>query len=179
MRQPHGLGQVRIIQLERWRHRCVQNLDLEREHFDLARHEIRIGRSFGTQAHAAAHCNAELVAQPFGDGKRRRAIRIADDLHETLAVAQIDEDHAAVIAAPMDPAAKRDRLVEIAPVDAAAIIRAFQVGLRRVSFVGARCGRHRRAADVMDRPAAARVRSISGIGDRRVRRIGMRRARPY
>ena len=36
------------------------------------------------------------------------AVGIADDLHEAFAVAQVDEDHAAVIAAPMHPARQRD-----------------------------------------------------------------------
>jgi hypothetical protein len=64
--------------------------------------------------HASGHRDAELVAQRFGDRERRRAIRIADDLHETLAVAEVDEDDAAVVAPAMDPARQRHGLVEVA-----------------------------------------------------------------
>ena len=52
----------------------------------------------------------EFVAQRLGGRERRGAVGIADDLHEAFAVAQVDEDDAAVVAAAMDPARQRDGL---------------------------------------------------------------------
>ncbi len=67
----------------------------------------------------------EFVAQRFGHGEGRGAVGIADDLHQAFAVAQVDEDDAAVIAAAMDPAAHLDGLAQSLAVDAAAVVGAF------------------------------------------------------
>ena len=48
----------------------------------------------------------------FGDGEGGGAVGIAHHLHQALAVAQVDEDDAAVVAAAMDPAHQRDGLAE-------------------------------------------------------------------
>ena len=61
---------------------------------------------------SAGDLQAELVAHFLGDRERRGAVRVADDLHQAFAVAQVDEDHAAVVAAAMRPAHQRDRLAE-------------------------------------------------------------------
>ena len=62
-----------------------------------------------------------------------RAIRIAHDLHQAFAVAQVDEDDAAMIAPAMDPARHRDGLVEIAAVDAAAVVGSFHSAFSKVA----------------------------------------------
>ena len=98
-----------------------------REHLDLAGHEVRVDRAFrARRARCPVTRDAELVAQRLRGGEGRGAIGIADDLHEAFAVAQVDEDDAAVVAAAMDPAGQRDGLVEIAAVDAAAVVGAFK-----------------------------------------------------
>ena len=68
----------------------------------------------------------ELVAQRLGGREGVGAVGVADDLHQAFAVAQVDEDDAAVVAAAMHPAHQRDGLAEVAAVDAAAIVGAFQ-----------------------------------------------------
>ena len=73
----------------------------------------------------------ELVAQFFGGRESNVAIGIADDLQQSLAVAQVDENNTAVVAATMDPAADGDDLAESGAVDAAAVVSAFHVLLRR------------------------------------------------
>jgi predicted alpha/beta hydrolase family esterase len=59
--------------------------------------------SFRTVAHDALDPHAELVAHAFGGLEHLRAIRIAHDLNEAFAVAQVDEDNAAVVAAAAAP----------------------------------------------------------------------------
>ena len=125
MLEPHGFRQVFVVQLERRRQRRVEDLDLVREHLDLARHQVGVDRAFRPRTHAARHRDAVFVAQRLRRRERRGAIRVADDLHQSLAVAQVDEDDAAVIAAAMNPARKRHGLVEEAAVDATAIVGAF------------------------------------------------------
>ena len=100
------------------------------QHFDLAGDEIRIDRSLGPRPHEPGHCDAVFVAQLFCDGEGRGAVRVADDLHQPFAVAQVDEDDAAMIATAMDPTCQRNGLGEKAAVDAAAVVGAFHVRLR-------------------------------------------------
>ena len=71
---------------------------------------------------------------------------IAHDLHEALAVAQVDEDDAAVVAAAMDPAQSGDGLVEMAAVDAATVVGAFHLTLFSATRTGAMRARSRGAA---------------------------------
>ena len=63
-------------------------------------------------------------------------VRVADDLDEAFAVAQVDEDDAAVVAAAVDPAHQRHGLAEVAAVDAAAIVGTVQRILRKAMAVG-------------------------------------------
>ena len=145
MLQAHRLRQVLVVELERRRLRRVQDLEVVGEHLDLAGHEVRIGAALGAQAHEPRHADHELVAQRFGGGERRGAVGIEDDLHEAFAVAQVDEDDAAVVAAAMDPAHQRDRLAEVA---------------------GGRCVRSSQCAS-MHSPASVAVQFGDGSGGRR------------
>ena len=54
------------------------------------------------------------------------------DAQASFAIAQIDENDAAVIATPVHPAADGDRLGQELAVDAPAVVGAFQVFLRRI-----------------------------------------------
>ena len=95
----------------------------------------------GPRTHAPGDRDAVLVAQrspPIANVVG--AVGIAHDLHDALAVAQIDEDDAAVVAPPVHPAHDGHVLAEIAPVDAAAIIGAFQIVLRQSIGVPAASG---------------------------------------
>ena len=93
-----------------------------REHLDFAGSEAGIHRALGTPAHAAGDRDAEFVAQRLRLGEGFRAIRIAHDLQEPLAVAQVDEDDASVVAAAVDPSHHGDGLVEVSAVDEAAVV---------------------------------------------------------
>ena len=52
----------------------------------------------------------ELVAHGFGKREHLGPVRVANDLRQAFAIAQVDEDHAAVVAATVSPAAKGDDL---------------------------------------------------------------------
>src|SRR4029077_9411294 len=64
---------------------------------------------------------AILVADTFGSREHLRPVRIAHDLHQTLTIAQVDEDHAPVIAPAMNPAVQVDRLADEPFVDQPAV----------------------------------------------------------
>src|SRR5690606_10637879 len=74
-------------------------------------------------AHQAGHAHAVLVAQALGHGKGSRSVGVAHDLRQTFAVAQIDEDDAAVVAATMHPAKQSDSLPEVIAANLAGIAR--------------------------------------------------------
>ncbi len=65
--QADVLGEVFLVELERGRHRRVQDFDLVAEHLDLARGEVGVGRAGGARTHLAGDLQAELVADGFGD----------------------------------------------------------------------------------------------------------------
>ena len=112
MRQARGFGQVFIVDLERRRDAGVQHDQLVAQHFDLAAFQIGVGRAVRASPHQAFDLHAELVAHVFGDGEHLGAIRVADDLHIAFAVAQVDKNHTAMIAAAIDPAAQAHGLAQ-------------------------------------------------------------------
>ena len=60
----------------------------------------------GAQTHPALDAQHELVAHLLGGGEHVFDVRVIDHLHHAVAVAQVDEDHPAVVAATVHPAAK-------------------------------------------------------------------------
>ena len=76
---------------------------------DLAGGEVRVdvlGRALDDLALGG---DDVLGAQVLGDGERvAGGLRVDDELHEPRAVAQVDEDQPAVVAAAMDPAGDAD-----------------------------------------------------------------------
>ena len=112
VRQAGGFRQVVVVQLERRRHRRVEHFQLLRQHLDLAGCQVGIGGAFRAVAHQAGDAQAEFVAHALGGLEDLGAVRVADDLHQAFAVAQVDEDHAAVVAPAMHPAAQADGLAE-------------------------------------------------------------------
>ena len=122
MCQAHVLGQILVIQLERRRDRGVQDFDLVAQDFDFAAGNVGIVRPFGAAAHTTGHFQYEFVAHRFGDAEHLGAVRIAHHLRQSFAVAQVDENHPAVVAAAMCPAAQGDGLVEVGNVELPAIM---------------------------------------------------------
>ena len=77
----------------------------------------------------AGDADAELAAQLAGQGVRARVdVRLEDHLREAAAVAQVDEDAAAVIAARGDPTEEHDALAGVGGAQGAAVVGPLQVG---------------------------------------------------
>src|SRR6266849_3997820 len=128
MLEAHFLGEVLLVHHERQCHGGIEDLELVSEHLDLAALQRRVHGSLGAAAHDALHAQHELVAHAVGDGEGVRAIGIADDLDKALAVAQVDEDDAAVVAPAMRPAEEGDGLAEKPGIGEAAIFGAHGYG---------------------------------------------------
>ena len=108
VRQAGGLRQVVVIQLERRRDRRVEHGQLVAQHFNLAALQVVVRGAFRASTHQPLDLNTKLVANIFSHLEHLRAIRITNNLDRALAIAQIDEDHATVITATVDPATQTD-----------------------------------------------------------------------
>ena len=98
---------------ERRRLGAREHLELRDRHFDRTGSEFGIFRAAGTALRAPAYAHDELVAQRFRYFERRGVGRIERDLRDPIAVAQIDEDQSAVIAAAVHPAGELDRPIDV------------------------------------------------------------------
>src|SRR5207244_4021022 len=107
--------------------RGIEDLQLVGEDLDLAALETRVDGSLGAPAHHARDSQHEFMAHAVGGGEGLRTIGVADDLHESLAIAQVDEDHPAVVAPAMGPAEEGDGLPEETGVGEAAVFGAHSI----------------------------------------------------
>ena len=106
VRQARGLAQVLVVKLEGRRDGRVEHFQLVAQHFHLAAFEAVVRGAFRAGTHQACDLHAELVAQVFRRFEHGGAVGVANHLHIAFAVAQVDEDHAAVVAPAVHPAAQ-------------------------------------------------------------------------
>ncbi len=119
--QPHFLADV-LVELERQRLGLVQHGERAGQQLHLARGEVGVGGAGRPGPHQAAHLDDELAAQALGLAEQGLVVRIEHDLQQALAVAQVDEDHPAMIAAPVHPAGDGNFLTRQLFIDLAAIM---------------------------------------------------------
>src|SRR6185436_6259030 len=124
VRKARDFRKIVVVELEGRRHRRIQDLHLMREHLYLARAELRIDRAFGPPAHLAGDAQHEFVAHALRGGKGACPIRVAHHLRQAFAVAQVDEDDAAMVAAAVRPAAERDDTLDERGGELAAVMSA-------------------------------------------------------
>ena len=103
------------VRRHRRREALVEQLELRDAQLDLAGGQLRVrhaGRPLGDVAgdldHVLGPQRLALV-----DDRRRRIGRIEHDLRHAVAVAQVDEQPAAVVAVAVDPAAEGDFLADM------------------------------------------------------------------
>jgi hypothetical protein len=111
-----------FVELERDRLRAVQHLDLAREQFDLPGRQVGVGRAGRPRPHRARDLQHPFVAYALGLGEHRRRVGIEDHLQQAVAIAQVDEDDAAVVAPAVHPAGHRHGRSDEALVDLAAVM---------------------------------------------------------
>jgi hypothetical protein len=83
--------------------RLVQQPDLLREHLDFTSVELRVDGVGAAQLDGPHHGDDELGPEPLGDGHHGRVVR-HQHLCDAVAIADVEEQQAAEIANPMDPA---------------------------------------------------------------------------
>ncbi len=116
--QPQRLvGRDVIRDRERRRPGRIEHGGALRLHLDLAGRELRILLAWQAPLHRPL--DAQHIFQPrlAGDGVRRRGLRrtlrVKDHLRQPIAIAQVDEDELAVVAAARDPAGEHDALADV------------------------------------------------------------------
>ena len=152
--QPRRFRQVLVVDLERRRHARVQHFEFVAQHFDLAAAQVGVVGAAGAGAHHADDLQAVLVAHILGGGEHVGAVRVAHHLHQPFAVAQVDEDDAAVVASAVGPAHQRDGLRQQAFIDEAAV-GGSQLSSPRSSGLAGMHRRHRARPSAAPTAAAA------------------------
>ena len=100
----------------------VEDLQIVGHDFDFAGREFGIFRAFKALSHRAGDLDDVLVAQGVrGLGRRGVLFGPEDHLGDALAVAQIDEDDPAVVAAGTDPTGEGGALTDIFGAQGAAM----------------------------------------------------------
>src|SRR5260370_19080884 len=95
-----------------------------------------VGRPARTDTHQTRNLENVFVADPLRHLKNRRPIRIEHDLQQSLPIAKVEEDDAAIVAPPMGPAGHSDHLTDQRLADLTAIMSAHKLMNRKGS---ARC----------------------------------------
>ncbi|MCU5786542.1 hypothetical protein B27N_01545 [Alcanivorax marinus] len=95
-----------LVQLERRGLGLVEDGHALAQHLDVAGGHARIADRLVAQAHAAFQLQHVLAAHLVGQGERVLGVRIEHHLHQAGAVAHVQEDHPAVVAAAVHPTAQ-------------------------------------------------------------------------
>ena len=90
--------------------RRVEHFNFVAEDFNLTTWHVGVDRACRAGADLAGYFQAELIAHGFGNGEHAGAVGVADNLCQPVAVTQVDEYDAAVIAPTVRPATKDDVL---------------------------------------------------------------------
>ena len=111
-----------LVERERRRRRRVQDHELRGEQLDLAGAQVRVHGAGRPRPELALHLDAELAAEVLGGLEGLRRVGVEDDLQQPRAVAQVDEDHAAVVTAAVHPAGRLDGAAREGLVDFSAVM---------------------------------------------------------
>ena len=103
---------LRRIDNQRQVFRAALHADFAREDLDLARRQVCIDRHIGARLDRAVDGDHRFQLDPVED-RQRRAVFIRDDLGDAVMIAQIDEQHAAMIALVVHPTRQANGVANI------------------------------------------------------------------
>ena len=116
-------GRLAVGNLKRHRRRRAQSLERADHYLDFAGRKLGVDGALGAAHDLALHRDVKLGASLAGSLVRGGIMRgIQDQLHDSVAVAKIDEDKAAVIASRLHPSPERDLAANVGSANRAAVI---------------------------------------------------------
>ena len=120
--QPRLFGILRLAEdRQRQFRRLAEDFEVLDEDLDLAGRKVGIDRVLGARLDRAFDPQHPFRPHGLGDAEGRR-IRIGDALRQPVMVAQVDEEHAAMVAHPMNPTRHPNRFARgIGPKRAAGV----------------------------------------------------------
>ena len=138
--QPQVLVHARVIQRERRHVGLVQHLQLARDDLHRPRRQPGILRTRQPRRHHPRELDHILTPQPVTRLRHlRMLLRAKNHLRQTLPVAQIDEDHPAMIPPRIHPPRERDGLADVGRAELLAMMRAVhRKGARNVAGIPAK-----------------------------------------
>ncbi len=95
-----------------------QHLDIGGEDLDRAGRQVRVDRILGPRLDRTVDPDHPFGAHRLG-GLEGRRVRVGDHLGQAVVVAQVDEQEAAVVAHPVDPAGEADGLADVSGAERA------------------------------------------------------------
>jgi len=103
------------VDLEGWRLGLVEHGQGADEDLDFPAGQVEVAVLLAARAHCPGDLDDPFRAQAVGLllDLRRADVGVEDHLGQAVAVAQVDEDDAAMVAVVLHPAAERDRLSEV------------------------------------------------------------------
>ena len=125
----HLAGGFGIVHRKRQHVGHVEHFKFLHHHLDFAGGNFRIVRAFRALADFAGDADDTFAAQRGGALKKflRQIGRIENRLRAAFAVADVNENEAAEVAAGMNPAGQRDNLPDVSRAQFVAMVRAFHV----------------------------------------------------
>src|SRR5208283_1227968 len=119
--------------LKRQRGRPAQNLELTDNYFDFTARQLRVDGPLGAAHDLALDRNVELGARGAGGLVRGGIVNgIHHELHDSFAVAKVDEDKAAMIAPGLHPTPQRNLAANVSGANRAAVICSWPRRQRRI-----------------------------------------------
>ena len=107
-------GRLAVGNLKRHRRRRTQNLERTDHDLDFAGRKLGVDGALGAANDFALHRDIKFGTRLASSFVRGRIVRgIQHQLNDSIAVAQIDEDQAAVIASRLDPSPERDVAADV------------------------------------------------------------------
>ncbi len=110
--QAHVLADLVLVELERRSLGGIEDVQRRRHYLDGARRQTRVFGASRPAPYPAANAQHVFTAHRFGGRKHLGIVRMADDLGQAFPIAQVDEDHPAMIAPPVHPAGQFHVLVD-------------------------------------------------------------------
>ena len=110
--------------MKRRRSSLVENRQFSGLKLDFSGGHVRVDRALRPLAHLPAHREHVFSPKALGLGKRVRIAGVENHLQQPLAIPQVDENDAAVIAPPMHPAGDGDLLADMGAAHQTAVVAA-------------------------------------------------------